>query len=277
MPEGPEIRLAADRVERALRGEAVCAITFAFEHLKTFEPRLTGRRVEAVETRGKALLIHFEQSLTVYSHNQLYGRWLITRAGHLPDTRRQLRLAIHNHRKSALLYSASDIAVLTPTQVQTHPFLSRLGPDVLSATPDQIIGQLESDRFRRRRFSSLFLDQHFVAGIGNYLRSEILFVAGLHPRLRPVDCTGAQLGTLAHAAIAVAEQSYRHAGVTTDLEIARRLKAEGERYGRYRHWVFGRAGCSCRRCGSEIVQDVAASRRIYHCTGCQPPTAAAAE
>jgi endonuclease-8 len=32
---------------------------------------------------------------------------------------------------SALLYSASDIAVLDAAGIQAHPFLSRVGPDLL--------------------------------------------------------------------------------------------------------------------------------------------------
>ena len=36
-----------------------------------FEPRLAGRVVQQVETRGKAMLIHFDNSLSIYSHNQL--------------------------------------------------------------------------------------------------------------------------------------------------------------------------------------------------------------
>ena len=33
----------------------------------------------------------------------------------------------------------------------------------------------------RTFLTALYLDQSFVAGIGNYLRSEILFNAGLNP------------------------------------------------------------------------------------------------
>ena len=269
MPEGPEIRRAADRLARAVVGHDAGEVWFAFEHLKVFEAQLAGRQVRAIETRGKAMLIHFDNGLSVYSHNQLYGRWYVRQAHSYPRTGRQLRFAIHNARKSALLYSASDIAVLDPAQIATHPFLSRLGPDVLSADRRQILAQLEVERFRRRRLDALLLDQQFLAGVGNYLRSEILFVARLHPSLRPMDLSAERLAALADAVQTLAHRAYRHDGVTNDLALARRLKAEGEPRARYRHWVFARGRRPCRLCGTLIVESLAASRRLYHCPVCQ--------
>jgi endonuclease-8 len=58
-------------------------------------------------------LIGFSNGLTLYTHNQLYGRWLIITGSEYPDSSRQLRLAIHTGDHAALLYSASD--TLLPT------------------------------------------------------------------------------------------------------------------------------------------------------------------
>ena len=59
MPEGPEIRRAADRLSRVLCGQLLINIYFYSEELKAFEKILEGSRVEAVTTRGKALLTSF--------------------------------------------------------------------------------------------------------------------------------------------------------------------------------------------------------------------------
>ncbi len=277
MPEGPEIRIAADKIQRAIRPYPTTEIFFAFDHLKPFEAELTGCRVTAVETRGKAMLTHFDNGLSVYSHNQLYGKWMIRPAHNLPETNRQLRFAIHNQKKSALLYSASDIQILSSSQeIETHPFLSKLGPDVLSKglQPETLLAALQSKKHSRRKLSTLYLDQHFLAGIGNYLRSEILFVARLHPHLRPADCSEAQLYKLAKVSIEVTYQSYKYKGVTNDLDLANRLKASGASYRDYRYWVFGRVDQPCYVCSTEIVKEMVSSRRIYYCPTCQPrPTA----
>ena len=90
MPEGPEIRLAADKVARVLlgheiveRGVSASARLSRFEKMPRRVPAVT-----AVDTRGKAMLTRFDNGLTLYSHNQLYGRWFTMRRPRLPKTRR---------------------------------------------------------------------------------------------------------------------------------------------------------------------------------------------
>ena len=217
------------------------------------------------------MLIRFDNSLSIYSHNQLYGKWMIRKAYDYPKTKRQLRLAIHNDKKSALLYSASDIDVLDEKAIAVHPFLSRLGLDVLDAqiTPEKVKARLQNKSFQRRRFTILLLDQGFLAGLGNYLRSEILFVARVHPTMRPIDCDRQQISALAQAAIAVPQQSYQTKGITNDLKLVKKLKAEGYRRKNYRHWVFGRDEQPCYVCGTAIVKEISGGRRYYYCPSCQ--------
>ncbi|MEO0825547.1 MAG: endonuclease VIII [Cyanobacteria bacterium J06635_15] len=272
MPEGPEIRQAADALERAIAGQPVDAIFFAFEHLKPYEAKLTGTAVSQIQTFGKALVTCFDNDLCIYSHNQLYGKWMIRQAHHYPNTNRQLRLAIHTAKKSALLYSASDIEVWPQDEIGHHPFIRKLGLDVLdmSVIAAEIRDRALSPTFRRRRLTGLLLDQGFLCGIGNYLRSEILFVGGIHPTCRPVDCQPEQLDHLAEAAIVLPRQSYAHGGITNDLELAALLKSQGYARRQYRHWVFGRQGQPCFRCGTAIVKDNTGGRRVYFCPTCQP-------
>ncbi|MFC7785200.1 endonuclease VIII [Rossellomorea sp. GCM10028870] len=271
MPEGPEIRRAADGVERALKNKNVQDVYFAFPHLEEYEDLLKGSIVTRVDTKGKAMLIRFDNGYTIYSHNQLYGKWYIRNLYNYPKTNRQLRLALHNEKKSALLYSASDIEVLRDEEVPEHPFVAKVGPDILSeeVTADELLQRMKDKRFYKRKWSILLLDQGFVAGIGNYLRSEIMFAAGIHPSLRPIDCTKDQLMKTSEAIIHLMMQSYKTGGITNDLELVDKLKAQGEKRSKYRHWVFNREGASCFICGSEIEKTVAASRRLYFCPVCQ--------
>jgi endonuclease VIII len=159
MPEGPEIKRAADKIAAAIVPYPVEEVWFAFDHLKGYESALKDRMVTALEPRGKALLTRFDNGLNIYSHNQLYGKWVICKARSYPQTSRQLRLAIHNMRKSALLYSASDIEVIADDMLAHHPFLNRIGPDVLSdwISIDIVKQRLNDPAFRRRRLTTLLL------------------------------------------------------------------------------------------------------------------------
>jgi endonuclease-8 len=272
MPEGPEIRRAADKIHRAIAGNIAADVFFAFDHLKPYEDELVGRTVTAVTPYGKAMVTSFDNGLGVYSHNQLYGKWVTCKPHAAPDTRRQLRFAVHTPSLWALLYSASDIEVLTAEAVLAHPYIAKLGPDTLdpTITPDQVAERTLSKPFHRRQFATLLLDQAFLGGIGNYLRTEILYVAGIHPSQRPVDCTPEQIDTFAAAALALPQQSYRHSGITNDLALAAHLKATGYRRREYRHWAFSRQGQPCHRCGNTIAKIMIGGRRCYICPGCQP-------
>ncbi|ART61652.1 endonuclease VIII [Kushneria marisflavi] len=271
MPEGPEIRRIADRLGKVLAGRTIEEVWFAFDHLKPFEARLEGQKVTWVDSWGKALLTGFEDGHVIYSHNQLYGVWRILRRDVEPAGKRSPRLRLSTATHSAWLMSASDISLWHREELDQHPFLAKLGPDLLThdVTSDNIVARLQDSRFRRRRLGALMLDQHFYAGIGNYLRSEILFFAGLHERYRPMDLDALQCQHLAEKMLEVTARAWRHAGVT-NLEVWRAPMIEaGEPRGRWRHAVFNRAALPCHACGTPIERIMVTSRRLYYCPRCQ--------
>ena len=271
MPEGPEIRLAADKVGAAIEGRALSGVFFAFDRLKNWEASLTGCRVERVETRGKAMLIRVG-GVAIYSHNQLYGRWFTTKNRRPPKTTRQLRLGLETASGAAWLYSASAIEVLAEGTEDTYPPLARLGPDPLhdEVTAADIRVRLRDRRFSGRQLAGLYLDQGFLAGIGNYLRSEILWHARVHPAARPRELPGARVAALARASLLLPRRSYATRGVTRDARSAARLRARGVPRGRWRFQVFGQAGQACPRCDEPVVREDWTGRRLYRCPACQP-------
>ena len=272
MPEGPEIRRAADRVARVLVGRVVEEARLHLPALERRGRRLSGRTVTAVDTRGKAMLTRFDNGLTLYSHNQLYGRWYVVKRPDMPVTDRQLRVELHTDTHSALLYSASDIDILTEAKLARHPFLSRIGPDVMDRelTATQLLGRLASRKFARRRTGSLYLDQAFLAGIGNYLRSEILFVSQVHPARRPNDLDARELQRLARETLRIARRSYRTGGITVGPSLERQLRADSRSFEERRFYVFGREGEPCHECGGAIERLAVGGRNLFLCTQCQP-------
>jgi len=271
MPEGPEIRLAADTIADAIESKKIEEIEAGLPHLQNAVIALRGEKVREVETRGKAMLIHFANNQTIYSHNQLYGVWKVVKRGSLPQTKRSLRLALHTDKKSALLYSASDIGVYQSHELEAHPFLSKIGPDILNKqlTWQSVAERLVHKRFRNRKLSILYLDQHFLAGIGNYLRSEILFAAGLHPDLKPSDLNQEQVNILAQQTLSISLRSYHTKGFTVPDNLGRVLSKSDNNYESARFMVFNREQETCRICVSPIVRATRNGRRIYWCNNCQ--------
>ncbi|MEN1971523.1 endonuclease VIII [Luteimonas sp. MJ204] len=269
MPEGPEIRRAADRLAAAVVGEPLVRVEFAFAELKRFERELIGHRIESITARGKAMLTRFDQGWTMYSHNQLYGVWKVAAAGERPATKRSLRVALETARCTILLYSASDVSMWRSDEVESHPFLQGLGPDVLDPALDAAVvaARLQSPAFRGRALGGLLLDQGFLAGMGNYLRSEVLFATGLRPGRRPKELDASAIARLAAALLDIPRLSYATRGIAP----AERMRddyltdtAEG-----FRFLVFGREGEPCPACGSAIEREMVGSRRLYLCPRCQ--------
>jgi endonuclease-8 len=272
MPEGPEIRRAADRIADVLVGEKIVSARFGLPALRRKAKPLVGQRVIGVETRGKALLTHFDHGISIYSHNQLYGVWRVVKGHKLPATNRSLRLLLQTSAHSAILYSASDISLWPTGELGQHPFLAKLGPDIMNADLQwrEIADRLRTTPFSRRDLASLYLDQAFLAGNGNYLRSEVLYDAGIHPRCRPDQLSRGQIGKLARSTLKISRRSYQTGGITLAPRLASRLAGEGLSREWRRFYVFGRTDQPCYRCGSAIERSEANTRRLYHCPQCQP-------
>lgn len=272
MPEGPEIRRVADRLGKVLVDVPLTQVWFAFPELESMAGRLAKSRVTTVDCWGKALLITFADGHVLYSHNQLYGVWRVHRRGRSPTTGRVLRARLVAGDHTASLYSASDISLWTSDTLRQQPFLARLGPDLLThdVTAEDIVARLSEPRFAGRGLGGLLLDQGFYAGIGNYLRSEILFYAGLAPRKRPKTLSEAQREKLADCILKTIHQAYREAGVTNRPTWRKRLQRAGKCRSQWRFAVFNRDNQSCHACGDLILRETIASRRLYRCPTCQP-------
>ena len=166
----------------------------------------------------------------------------------------------------------SEIDVLEWAQVGEHPYIRALGPDPLDAALEvgAVASRLAEPRFAGRALASLLLDQGFLAGIGNYLRAEICFAAGVHPSRRPRDLDSCERARIAAAALALCRRSYETRGITNDPECAARLRREGIPRSRYRFHVFGRSGQPCWQCSAIIERAAIGGRRCYWCPECQP-------
>ena len=258
MPEGPEIRRAADRIGKALVGKVVEGGNWPFPSLQQADSLILGHEVLSVTSRAKAMLIRFSSGYTMYSHNQLYGRWTVHLKTTDPKSNRSLRAEFMTDKHAVRLWSATDIVLLPTPEENGHPFLARLGPDVLdeSISKDDLLNHLKSKGIWRKK--------------GATLRSEILHLAGVHPDDRPCDLDEATLERWASCIKSVTVQAYEHGGITVDLDTAEASKARGEPRRMWRHAVFCRNDRPCLTCGDLVVRVRYGGRRLDYCPTCQP-------
>jgi endonuclease-8 len=276
MPEGPEVRREADAIARALRDGPLVRVDYRVRGLRRLAQGLDGARVTQVRSRGKVMMITFDRGLTHLSHHQLYGEWRVMPASREPDEDRAVRVVLATARRAAVLYSATDIALVPGHECRAHRLLAHLGPDVLdrATTPSLVASRLRHPRHCGKTLAHLLLDQAFCAGLGNYLRSDILFEARLRADVRPADLDDAARARLARAIVTLPRRSHRTGGVTNDPLRARALAGRGVSFDSRRFLVYGREGSPCWACGRIIRRDDAAGRGWFWCPGCQPAASA---
>tara|TARA_B100001113_G_C21024784_1_gene585185 strand:+ start:154 stop:999 length:846 start_codon:yes stop_codon:yes gene_type:complete len=271
MPEGPEIRRVGDSISRVLVGKEIIESYFYYERIKDMEEIVRNKNIKEITTRGKALLIRFKNDWTMYSHNQLYGKWTVNLNSTKIESKRALRVVFKTKKHTVRLWSATDIDLLPTSKENEHLFLKKIGPDVLNelCSVQLIEERLTSKIFHKKKASTLMLDQTVLSGLGNYLRSEILFDAKIHPDDRPFDLDKERITQWAKSIKNISLLAYKTGGFTVSKAIADRNKANGEPKKSYRHAVFMRHQYECLNCMSLIERKWYGKRKLDYCPKCQ--------
>jgi endonuclease VIII len=254
--EGDSVLGLARRLGDALGGETVAARTPGPRRPAGLPvAQIDGTRLERVESRGKHLLFHFEDSLALHSHLGMRGSWDI-----YPRGRRWRRppsqawIALSSERAEAVNFGGSTMRVATEAQLRRDPRLGRLGPDLLdegfeTAWGVQALRRVHPDT----EIGEALVDQTVVAGIGNIFKSEGCFEA----RIAPLRLVGSLTD----------EELIRLVAAT------RRLMLDAAESGRQPHRVYRAAARPCPRCGTPIRSRAQgdSARISYWCPRCQPP------
>jgi endonuclease-8 len=207
-------------------------------------------------SRGKHLLTRTGNGLTIHTHLRMDGTWRVQPAAERIWDDHRIRLVLANEDWQAIGYQLGVVELIRTSeesQVTGH-----LGPDLLGSDwdSDEAVRRLSAEP--ERPISEALLDQRNLAGIGNVYKAEVLFLRGVNP-WQP---TGAvpDLGALVNLARRLLEANKeRHGHITT-----------GNWQRGQEHWVYGRRGQACRRCGTPIRSAGQQDRITFWCPSCQP-------
>ena len=273
MPELPEVESVRRRLAPLVEGRRFDMVSIADPRLtRPFDPReiaaeLEGERVEALDRRGKYLIVQFESGRSLLIHLRMTGSLRHGEAGTLPDD---------PYRRAVVrLDDGSDVAYRDVRRFGTWLLLE---PGELDPYLDVRVGEeplLESYRARnlgarlagrRSPIKAAILDQRTVAGVGNIYADEALWRARVHPLTPAASLTLDEVRAL-HRGIRRALQQgiARHGSTLRDYALP-----DGESGTMQDEFkVYGRAGEPCERCGTPIDKTRAAGRGTWYCPGCQ--------
>ena len=236
MPEGDVVWYTARRLHEALAGRTLTRSDFRVPRLATAD--LTGDVVTEAVSRGKHLLTRTQNGLTIHTHLRMDGTWRVQPAGERIRDDHRIRLVLANEDWQAVGYQLGVVELIRTSEESR--ITGHLGPD-----PDRPIGEA-------------LLDQKNLAGIGNVYKAEVLFLRGVNP-WQPTAAVP-DLGALVNLARRLLEANKeRYGHITT-----------GNRQRGQEHWVYGRRGRACRRCGTPIRSAGQQDRITFWCPSCQP-------
>lgn len=260
MPEGDTIFTAAGNLRKVLCQQTLTAVQGRPEIGDV--ARLQGRKVDAVEARGKHLLLHIQGDLVLHSHLGMTGSWHIYRpkdAWHKPATWAAIQLA--TDRYVVVCFTPRLLQLVTATQLARDPWLQRLGPDILGPpiADDVFLARMRSQR--DRAIGEAVMNQTVVCGIGNVYKSEILFLEGVHPQAPVSSLSDECLLKLRDQAVFLMRRNLDAAPRRT------RFRADALNL-----WVYGRQSQECLKCGTvlQLLRQGETNRSTCFCPTCQP-------
>lgn len=289
MPEGDTVHRTAARIDASLGGRVLTRTDVRVPRFAAVDLRgrtlLRGRAVGKhlfLDVGGESAARREETDAVMHAHLKMEGRWYVHDAGTrwtFPSFLARVVLRTEGGAE-AVGVELGELDVLSPDEAGRR--VAHIGPDLLGAPrpgePFRVGDWSGAEALRRlrtagdRAIGAAILDQRLVAGIGNEYRSELLFLRGIDPRtpVDDVDARGALEPLLLLARKTMGANVRRNIRVFTGVDAPRQ-----------RHWVYGREGERCRRCGAPIVAGELGeltggggdadpfARTVYFCPRCQ--------
>jgi formamidopyrimidine-DNA glycosylase len=282
VPELPEVETIRRDLDREVVGKRIKAVDVTgmrsirrHPNKKHFAAKLVGRKIMAVQRRGKYLLLRLDGPDVLVVHLGMSGQLLMARpAGRHPKapppkhTHVVVTFTVSGQLRFVDPRTFGELFVTAADHVADEvPELAHLGfdpfDDVMTWTS---FGDLLHGR--HVMLKTLLMDQRFLAGIGNIYSDEILFEAGLRYDRSSDSLSAQEVRRLYRSMVETLQDAIRHRGSSLADEQYRDLFGEIGDF-QTQHKVYDREGQACRRCRSPIVRVKVAGRSHFLCGQCQ--------
>ncbi len=262
MPEVPEVRAHAERLDAAYAGVALRRFTaLSFTALKTFDPppdAAVDHALASVRHRGKHMLLDFGAA-TFVVHLMQGGRLRPDakkakkpRGGiarwELDDGQALLLTEAGTERKAGVWVVAGDPEAVPP--------LDHLGPEADAVDAETLLGLLHDNRSRLHGF---LRDQRAMAGIGRRLANEVCHRARLSPFASTAKLDADDAARLVEAIGTCVAEGLAFERGRDDMSASK------ERPGAVHH----RRGEECPDCGDVVRTVEYRSYEVAYCATCQ--------
>ena len=215
MPEGAEVRKYGESLAQKVSGATLeNVIIHSGRYLKKspdgldfFLKNLPGQ-VVGVGVHGKFLYWILSNDTYVHSTLGMTGHWSDSLSKHT-------RVEFVTSRGSVLYSDQRNFGTLkfTTGKKSLIDKLESLGPDMLTEVSDDHF----SDAIQRKKkwtVAKAIMDQSVIAGVGNYVKAESLWLARISPHRKVESLSGAEVQNLNHSIKTVLRESLQSGGAT---------------------------------------------------------------
>jgi formamidopyrimidine-DNA glycosylase len=278
MPELPEVETIRRDLDKEIVGKRLKSIEATglrtirrHKTKKNFTSKLEGRKITAVQRKGKYLLLKLDDGNLLVIHLGMSGQLLRAKSAKEP-TLKHTHVVFTFTQGGQLRYvdprTFGELFVTAPDDLAHEvPELAHLGFDPLE---DVMSWTRFADLLHQKKtkLKALLMDQKFLAGIGNIYSDEILFAAGLRHDRGSESLTAQEVRRLYRAMVETLQDAIKHRGSSLADEQYRDIFGEVGDF-QSMHKVYDREGEPCRRCRSPIVRIKLGGRSAFLCEQCQ--------
>lgn len=279
MPELPEVETIKRDLDKEVVGKRIRSVTVAGDRTtrrhadeKDFILKLEGRKITAVQRRGKYLLLRLDSPDVLVVHLGMSGQLLRGKGG-VRDPDPKHTHVVFTFTQGGLMRfvdprTFGEVFVTTPEELEAEVAeLAHLGFDPVDDMMSWVkFGDMLTAR--KTKLKTLLMDQKFVAGIGNIYSDEILWAAGLRYDRSSESLSSQEVRRLYRAMVETLQDAIKHRGSSLADEQYRDLFGAVGEYQK-EHKVYDRAGQACRRCRSTVVRVKVNARSCFLCEQCQ--------
>lgn len=270
MPELPEVETTRRGIALHLTGQRIREIVVRNPHLRWPIPdslpgEACGRTVTSVNRRAKYLVLDTETGALLLHLGMSGSLRVLAKPG--PAARHDHVDICFDNGQTLRFNDPRRFGCLLwlPHPIDSHPLLSRLGPEPLS---DEFDGDYLYHRSRGRKaaIKHVIMDARIVVGVGNIYASEALFLAGISPGRAAGRVSRRRMHTLTAAIRQVLESAIAQGGTTLRDFVA----SDGQPgYFSQQLNVYGRRGEPCPTCREPIRVRRIGQRSTFFCARCQ--------
>jgi len=278
MPELPEVEVMRRDLEREVVGKKIKAVEVTgtrsvrrHRNRKEFITILTGRKITAVQRRGKYLVMKLDGNDALIVHLGMSGQLLRAKTA---------REKAPKHTHVAITFTQGGLLRFVDPRTFGEMFvapyddldqqvdeLAHLGLDPLeTALSWDLFGRMLAEK--KTKLKPLLMDQKFIAGIGNVYSDEILFEAGLKWDRASDSLSQQEVRRLYRAISETLNGAVKYRGSSLADEQYVDLFGKPGEYQEH-HQVYGREGEACVRCRRPIHRARYSNRSTFYCDACQ--------